>query len=161
MSDLNFTYDKLSWYGDKENIHILNLKIEGVSYGNVIFNILTNDVGASINKYIVDNDLLLPIEEVGSNDDEVADEELFSIIQNAIGTLLDDTAKEKNYDGAVACCSYYNSTNDQFREEAQKFSVWRDSVWGTCYEMIAQYKAQQITRPTLDDVLAKLPTLEW
>ena len=159
---INVTYDNLSWFGeDKEQLHALNLIIENVKYGDVIVNIYSNTIGIALNKYIVDNNLTLPIEETGPRNHKYTDEELFKIIQTAITKLLDDKAKEKNYDDAVSCCSYYNSSIEGFRTEAQKFSKWRDAVWSVCYDLIDKYQTKEIERPTLDDVLNKLPTFEW
>ena len=86
---------------------------------------------------------------------------MFEIIQTAITKLLNDKAKEKNYDDAVSCCSYYNSGIENFKNEAQKFSKWRDEVWTVCYDLMNKYLNKEIERPTLDDVLGKLPNFDW
>ena len=159
---INISYDDLSWFGeDKEKLHALNLTIEDIKYGDVIVDINENSIGIALNKYIIDNDLVLPIEETGSQEHEYSDDELFEIIQTAITKLLNDKAKEKNYDDAVSCCSYYNSSIENFKNEAQKFSKWRDEVWSVCYDLMNKYLNKEIERPTLDDVLGKLPNFDW
>ena len=85
---INVTYDDLSWFGeDKEQLHALNLIIENVKYGDVIVNVYNDAIGIALNKYIVDNNLTLPIEETGSQEHEYSDDELFEIIQTAITKL--------------------------------------------------------------------------
>ena len=88
-------------------------------------------------------------------------EQRFKDIQNAVQNLLDSKAREKNYDNGFAIASYALSTNDTFRSEAGKFIAWRDAVWGKCYQILDAYKAGEIEMPSVENVLAVLPELEW
>lgn len=82
--------------------------------------------------------------------------------------LLDSKANEKNYDSGVTCASYSNSTNEKFKTEANKFIAWRDSVWTTCYEVLAKvevgekYSSSWVDIiPTTDELKSVLPVLLW
>ena len=75
-------------------------------------------------------------------------------LNNQIATL-----DENSY--GVASVVIHSSMIENFKNEAQKFSKWRDEVWTVCYDLIYKYQAKEIERPTLDDVLSKLPTFEW
>ena len=88
-------------------------------------------------------------------------ERRFKDIQNAVQNLLDSKAREKNYDNGFAIASYALSTNDIFRSEAARFIAWRDAVWGKCYQILDAYKAGEIEMPSVENVIAVLPELEW
>ena len=75
--------------------------------------------------------------------------------------LLDAKAQERGYDNSFTLASYATSTVPKFKQEAQDFITWRDAVWTKCYSMLDDYLAGNIARPTVDDVLQQLPTLEW
>jgi len=49
--------------------------------------------------------------------------------------LLDTTAKAWGYDSLVAAASYANSTNPQFKAEAEALIAWRDNLWAEAYTM--------------------------
>lgn len=88
-------------------------------------------------------------------------ENRFKDIQTAVQAVLDGKAKEKNYDNGFALASYALSTNDAFRSEAGKFIAWRDAVWAKCYQILDAYKAGEIEMPSVENVIAVLPELEW
>ena len=82
-------------------------------------------------------------------------------IQIAVQNLLDGKAKEKMYDNGFAIASYAASTNETFRDEAQRFIAWRDGVWSKCYEILADFETGEIEMPSVDYVMERLPTLDW
>lgn len=88
-------------------------------------------------------------------------EQRFTDIQTAVQAVLDRKAKEKNYDNGFAVASYALSTNDTFRSDAGKFIAWRDAVWAKCYQILDAYKAGEIEMPSVENVIAVLPELEW
>ena len=88
-------------------------------------------------------------------------EQRFKDIQTAVQLVLDGKAKEKNYDNGFALAGYALSTNDTFRSEAAKFIAWRDAVWARCYQILDAYKAGEIEMPSVENVIAVLPELEW
>lgn len=82
-------------------------------------------------------------------------------IQIAVQNLLDGKAKEKMYDNGFAIASYAASTNETFRDEAQRFITWRDGVWSKCYEILADFESGEIEMPSVEYVMERLPTLDW
>lgn len=72
---------------------------------------------------------------------------------------IDGVARTRNYDSILSLCTYANSTNDKFRKEGQAGIVWRDSVWSTCYKILAEVQAGARTPPS--DIISELPVFTW
>lgn len=160
---MTITYDDLHWVNnDLDLFHAINLQIDEENYGEQIIGIKT-DIGQQLLKYINDNNIVLPIESMNLSEDAslLTDDDVLKQIQDAVQNLLDAKAREKLYDDGFAIASYANSTVENFRNEARAFITWRDACWDKCYEILAQYQSGEIERPTVDDVLQQLPTLEW
>lgn len=92
---------------------------------------------------------------------EPTDEEVKNAIVVAVQELLDSTAQSRGYDNGFTCASYYNSSVSTFRDEAHAYVEWRDKVWQTCYALLDSYLAGDIPRPTVEDVMSKLPVISW
>jgi hypothetical protein len=82
--------------------------------------------------------------------------------------IIDTKAQEKNYDNGISCASYVMSTNDTFKDEAQKFIAWRDSVWSLGYAILDKaVKCEKYVDtwasyiPTTEELQAVLPVLDW
>ena len=88
-------------------------------------------------------------------------EEIIQEIKDRIQLLLDDTARQKNYDNGVSLASYANSTIDSFKQEALSFIQWRDAVWNTCYHYLDLYQKGEYEFTTVSDFLSLLPTFNW
>ncbi len=88
-------------------------------------------------------------------------EDIIQEIKDRIQLLLDDTAKQKNYDNGVSLASYANSTIDSFKQEALSFIQWRDTVWNTCYYYLDLYQKGEYEFTTVSDFLSLLPTFNW
>lgn len=88
-------------------------------------------------------------------------EEIIQEIKDRIQLLLDDTARQKNYDNGVSLASYANSTIDSFKQEALSFIQWRDTVWNTCYHYLDLYQKGEYEFTTVSDFLSLLPTFNW
>ena len=101
-----------------------------------------------------------PMKTEAEKQKEIA-EQRFKDIQTAVQAVLDGKAKEKNYDNGFALAGYALSTNDTFRSEAARFIAWRDAVWGKCYQILDAYKAGEIEMPSVENVIAVLPELDW
>lgn len=80
---------------------------------------------------------------------------------NAIQSLIDTTAKSKQYADGVSLASYENSTITQWQTEAQVFIAWRDLVWQTAFNILDQYRSGIISKPTVDQILQQLPQIQW
>lgn len=57
--------------------------------------------------------------------------------ENAAQKNLDFVAQSWGYDSLVAAASYANSTNPQFKAEAEALIAWRDNLWDTAYTIEA------------------------
>lgn len=71
---------------------------------------------------------------------------------------LDESVQEKDYDSIENACSYANSTNVQFAEEAQKAIKFRDDVWVAAYEML---DSDNLAEMSDGDFIGGLPLLNW
>jgi hypothetical protein len=79
----------------------------------------------------------------------------------AVQNLLDTTARQRNYDGILSACTYATSTNAKFQAEGQACVAWRDGCWAYCYQALADVDSGKRTAPTIDGLIAELPTLTW
>lgn len=79
----------------------------------------------------------------------------------AVQDHMDKTAQTRNYDNIFTACSYANSTDPKFKAEGEACVAWRDAVWNTCYAILAAVQAGQRHIPSVDDLIAELPALEW
>lgn len=159
----SITYRRLAWVNnDLDIFHVVDLVIDNESYGEQIIGVRT-DVGQILSTYLVDNNIVIPVEsEVVSEDVSMfSDAEIIERIQVAVQNILNSKAHELNYDDGFAIASYANSTVEKFRTEARRFIAWRDQCWDTCYDFLGRYQAGEIPRPTIDEVVAALPTLDW
>lgn len=95
-------------------------------------------------------------------DDENTIEALRVLVDIQVQAMLDSKAKEKNYHDGAWLAGYATSTDSEFHANAQKFVAWRDKVWRKCYDLLDDYEAGKMERlPTVPEVLAQLPTMEW
>lgn len=79
----------------------------------------------------------------------------------AVQNFLDAKAQELSYDTIYTCIGYWNSSNEKFRSEARAASQWRDAVWMKCHEILNAWNAGTIEQPTVEGLLAQLPTFTW
>lgn len=79
----------------------------------------------------------------------------------AVQMMLDTKARERLYDNILSACTYATSTRPKFQAEGQACVAWRDAVWSRCYELMADVDSGALTQPTIEELLAMLPTMEW
>jgi len=75
--------------------------------------------------------------------------------------LIEQISRSKQYESAVSCASYANSTNETWKIEADTFIAWRDTVWVYAYEQLATYSGNQAPLPTVEQFIASLPAIIW
>lgn len=79
-------------------------------------------------------------------------------IENAIDALILSKAKGK-YNSVVSCITYLNSSNPQWRAEAQAFLSYRDAVWLYVIGELAKVELGTRTLPTPEDAVAEIELL--
>jgi hypothetical protein len=79
----------------------------------------------------------------------------------AAQAMLDEKARERMYDGILSACTYATSLNPKFKAEGQACVEWRDAVWARCYELMDDVESGALPQPTVQGLLAMLPTMEW
>lgn len=79
----------------------------------------------------------------------------------AIQKRLDDFARTRNYDGILSAATYATSTATTFKAEGQYAVEARDMTWAKAYEILAEVISGNRAAPTLNELLAELPPLEW
>jgi hypothetical protein len=77
-----------------------------------------------------------------------------------IQEIIDSTAQSKQYADGVSCASYVMSTNNIWKSEATAFIAWRDSVFNYAINIMNQVQ-QGAPLPTVESVIAGLPTITW
>lgn len=81
--------------------------------------------------------------------------------ENAIQTLVDSTAREKQFRDGVTLASYIGSTKPKWAAEAQAFVAWRDNVWSYAYGELAKVQAGQRQQPTVEQFLSEIARIAW
>jgi hypothetical protein len=79
----------------------------------------------------------------------------------AVQRMLDAKAQERRYDSILSACTYATSTRPRFQAEGQACVAWRDVVWAKCYELMGQVDSGKLQQPSIDELLAMIPTMEW
>ena len=80
---------------------------------------------------------------------------------DAIQSMLDGAAQARRYTDGNTMSTYVNSTNEAWAAEAQAFVAWRDAIWAYAYEQLALVMSGQRDQPTVEELVAELPTATW
>jgi len=83
------------------------------------------------------------------------------VLEEGVQAYIDKIAKKKGYDSAASCISYLNSTITAWKTDATAMNVWRDSVWTECQTVENAVAAGTQALPTIDQLIALLPTAPW
>lgn len=82
-------------------------------------------------------------------------------VVSAVQSRLDDFARTKGYDGILSACTYATSAVPSFKAEGQYAVNSRDSYWATCYQILGAVQQGLRALPSLEEVIAELPPLQW
>ena len=88
---------------------------------------------------------------------EPTPEEIQKKMTDAVQVALDSFAKTRGYDGIMSACSYSNSTDAQFKLEADYCIQLRDTTWRMGYAILAEVKAGTRPIPSVEELIAELP----
>lgn len=88
-------------------------------------------------------------------------EQLVVAVTQAVQQRLDNFARTRAYDGILSACTYATSAVPKFAMEGQYAVQVRDTTWAVCYQIMADAQQGQRPIPTIEQVLAELPVLEW
>jgi hypothetical protein len=83
------------------------------------------------------------------------------LITGEIDRALNAFAGTRQYDSMASCASYSNDPDPQFALEGQYCLTMRSEVYRAGYAIMDAVKAGQRPMPTLAEVLAELPVLQW
>lgn len=74
---------------------------------------------------------------------------------------IDSVAQQKQYDNAISCISYINSTVQLWKDQAAAFIAWRDSVYNYVIAQEALMLSGSIPVPTFTQLQSELPVITW
>lgn len=78
-----------------------------------------------------------------------------------IQNRLDTFAKAKGYDGILSAATYAQSLIPRLAAEGKYAAGKRDDTWETAYLILNAVLAGERPKPTVEELIAELPTLEW
>lgn len=74
---------------------------------------------------------------------------------------LDVFARTRSYDSILSAATYATSLVPKFNIEGQHAVEVRDATWAKCYDIFNAVEAELRPMPTLEELIAELPVLEW
>lgn len=85
-------------------------------------------------------------------------EQRMAALQAAVQAHLDGQAQALNYDDIRTAVTYADEPAvPKFQAEGQALRAWRSVVWAKCYEILAQWQADQVAEPSSSELIAMLP----
>lgn len=78
-----------------------------------------------------------------------------------LASYIDSVAQQEQYNDAVSCASYINSTNNTWKAQASAFIAWRDSVYTYVIAQEALMQSGARTIPTFAEFETELPVIAW
>lgn len=81
--------------------------------------------------------------------------------QRAIEERTEAVARERGYASTVACATYDKTPTPLWQAEGEAFVAWRDAVWVYAFAQLALVQAGQRAVPTIAELIAELPVIEW
>lgn len=80
--------------------------------------------------------------------------------ERTLTLLLDKTAQERGYTNALYCASYATSTIPKWKQEAEAFVAWRDTIYHIAIDFYNRVQAGTQV-PDIDAFTNALPKIIW
>lgn len=78
-----------------------------------------------------------------------------------VDELLDKTVQARGYDNIAKCVTYEGDIDPIFNREGTAAKQWRSKVYRACYNILAEIEAGNRPIPTVEELLAELPKIDW
>ena len=88
-------------------------------------------------------------------------EELIFEYECLLKSHIKTVALERNYDNALSIATFTNSTNTDWKAEAEAFVAWRDDVWAYAIEQLDLFESGGRELVTTDEFINELPVIRW
>ena len=79
----------------------------------------------------------------------------------AVDDYMDRTVQERGYDNIAKCVTYEGDIDPIFNAEGTAAKQWRSKVYRKCYDILAEVEAGLRDVPTVEELIAELPEIEW
>ena len=90
------------------------------------------------------------------------EEELQEYFEDGVEAWMNTVVAERHYDSIDTCIGrYLYSPNEKYRREATAVMEWNTLVWDKCWDILKEVKEGKRAIPTLEEVIAELPKLDW
>ncbi len=88
-------------------------------------------------------------------------EQIKQTLLRAVDNYLDGTVQQRGYDNIAKCVTYEGDIDPIFNAEGTAAKQWRSKVYRTCYNILAEVEAGLRGIPTVEELIAELPKIEW
>ena len=79
----------------------------------------------------------------------------------AVDDYMDRTVQARGYDNIAKCVTYEGDIDPIFNREGTAAKQWRSRVYRTCYNILDGIEAGYRPVPTVEELIAELPKIEW
>ena len=155
-------------WANKEHTAVLleGLKLDGEEIGNFLAD-TSSDIGTEILQYLKDTKTDEPITESVNRDVmPTVNISMQATIQNMtkwFHSYVDTVAQNKGYASALDCLFNLFAKDEEVKHEAQVFLTWKNKASEIYRSFVKDFNNAQVSILdfTTENLLAKLPTLNW
>lgn len=160
---MDIIYKSVSYFGQKrENLHFIDLSVDGKNYGNLIIAINT-ELGAKLNNYCLEKEQAIKVEDTGEDLALIAvgGDSLLLSIKNAVYVYFDTVAQQKGFTGYLDCLASANSNDENKVRYSLIFSSWIDENLAIFNQICEDYKNEKIDNLSIDYVTENFTDINW
>lgn len=160
---MNIKYKQVTYFGQKrENLHFIDLSVDGKNYGNLIIAINT-ELGAKLNNYCLDKEQTIEVENTGEDLTLIAvdGDSLLLSIKDAVYVYFDTVAQQKKFTGYLDCLASANSNDENKVRYSLIFSSWIDENLSIFNQICEDYKNEKIENLSIDYVTDEFTDINW